>query len=83
MDLNHYALEQMVAARLAEAREARRHSALVASLSGERGPRGNAAAESHGPRRFLRWLLGVPANTPAAALPSRPQPARTGAGRSP
>jgi hypothetical protein len=81
MDVNHYALEQMVATRLAEAREARRHSAIVASLRSELGARSSAAAENHGPRRFLRWFLGVPANAPPAGPPPRPQPARTVAGR--
>jgi hypothetical protein len=79
MDLNHYALEQMVAARLGEAREARRHSALVASLRDEGASRVDPGpAGSHGPARLLRWFLGVPGNMPPRA---RAQHARTRAGQ--
>jgi hypothetical protein len=78
MDLNHYALEQMVAARLGEAREARRHSALVASLRDEGASRVAGPAGSHGPARLLRWFLGVPVNMPPRA---RAQHARTRAGQ--
>ena len=60
MDLNHYALERMVEARLAEAREARRHRALVASVEAERAPREEAEGARHGSRRFVRWFFGIP-----------------------
>ena len=62
MDLNHYALERMVEARLAEAREARRHRALVASVAAGgarrgRRPERRAAVRS---RRFVALVFGIP-----------------------
>jgi hypothetical protein len=60
MDLNHYALEQMVKARLAEARLARRRWAVAASAEPEVAAREEAEGAEQGSRRFVRWFFGVP-----------------------
>jgi hypothetical protein len=81
MDLNQYALEQIVAARLAETREWRQRMALASALRAERTAAVRASgADTHRARRFVRWLLNVPADTPRGSQ-GEARPARLGAGR--
>jgi hypothetical protein len=65
MGINHYALEQIVESRLAEARQHARIMRLAA------GSRGLAAAGSSWRQHLRRWFLRVPAARPATASHAR------------
>jgi hypothetical protein len=86
MDMNTYALEQMVAARISEMYTWRQRSALIASLrvDGGREARGSERGP-HWAVRFARWLLNVPPKSPRAghgqARPAGAGVARAGVGR--
>ena len=66
MGINHYALEQIVASRLAEAREHRRIMSLAAPAGGSLVP-----AESSWRQHLRRWFLRVRPARPATASHAR------------
>jgi hypothetical protein len=82
MDMNTYALEQVVAARIADMYAWRQRSALVASLRANRTRKAGGSERSpRWARRLMRWLLNVPAAQGPRPGHDEAQPAGAGVAR--